>query len=171
MSRLAALAPLAAFVVLIAIFAGYSLRHDPKVTPMALVGKPLPAVVLAPPTGGAARPLRSIVRGPVLVNFFASWCAPCAEEAPVLAALRVEGVRIVGVDYKDKPADAAAYLSRFGNPYETVLADPDGRAGIDFGITGVPETYAVDRTLIIRAKKAEPITAADAEALLRKSGD
>lgn len=90
--------------------------------------------------------------------------------SPALAALKAEGVQIVGVDYKDRPIDAARFLARFGDPYSTVFADPDGRAGIEFGVTGVPETYAVDRSGVIRAKRAEPITAADAETLLQAVG-
>ncbi len=159
-----------ALVVLVAIFAGYSLRHDPRVIPMALVGKPLPDLVLPPLDGGEPHRLRTIAKGPVLVNFFASWCVPCASEAPALAALKDEGVQVIGIDYKDKPADAHAFLTRYGDPYAAVLTDPDGRAGIEFGITGVPETYAVDRAQVVRAKKADPIVGEDAETLVERSG-
>jgi cytochrome c biogenesis protein CcmG, thiol:disulfide interchange protein DsbE len=168
--RLAALAPVAVLLALIALFAAYSLRRNPKVVPMALVGKPLPDLVLPGLADGAAVSLRTIVKGPALVNFYASWCAPCAEEAPALTALRAEGVRIVGVNYKDAAPAAAAFLTRFGNPYQAAVIDRDGRAGVEFGLTGVPETYAVDAKGIIRAKTAEPITAADAESLLRAAG-
>ncbi len=166
MKRFAAWLPLVALLVAVALFAGWSLRRDPKVTPMALVGKPVPDVVLAPLAGGPAAPLRGQIHGPALINFYASWCAPCAQEAPALMALKAEGVRVIGVAYKDNSDDAAAFLARLGDPYETVLADRDGRAGIEFGLTGVPETYAVDAAGVIRAKAALPITPADAEALL-----
>jgi cytochrome c biogenesis protein CcmG/thiol:disulfide interchange protein DsbE len=81
-------------------------------------------------------------------------------------ALRAEGVRIVGVAYKDDPAAASGFLKRLGDPYVETLADPDGAAAIEFGVTGVPETYAVDSHGVIRAKRAAPIDAADAETLL-----
>ncbi|MHB8529099.1 MAG: DsbE family thiol:disulfide interchange protein [Caulobacteraceae bacterium] len=170
MRGVAAFLPLACLAVLVIIFAGYSLRHDPEVTPMALVGKPVPDLALAPLAGGRAQALRTMAKGPALVNFYASWCPPCRQEAPALMALKDEGVKIIGVDYKDRPQDAAAFLTRFGDPYQAVLADPDGRAGIEFGVTGAPETYAVDRSGVIRAKIADPITAADAEGLLEKAG-
>ncbi len=166
MRRLAALAPLAALALAVALFAGWSLRRTATVVPMALVGKPLPDLTLLRLDGGPAMRLRAVARGPVLVNFYASWCAPCAEEAPALMALKAEGVRIVGVAYKDRPDAAADFLRRLGDPYDAVLADADGRAAIEFGLTGVPETYAVDAAGVIRAKRAAPLTADDAEALL-----
>ena len=131
-----------------------------------MVGKPLPDLAL-PILGGDGRAsLRALAKGPALVNFYASWCAPCAEESPALMALKAEGVRIVGVAYKDDAVAAAAFLKRLGDPYAATLTDPDGAAGIEFGVTGVPETYAVDANGVIRAKRALPIDAADAEALL-----
>lgn len=172
MNRLAAMAPLAALIVLIALFAGWSLHRTPQVTPMALVGKPVPDLVLPRLADGARVALKESVRGaPILVNFYASWCAPCIEEAPALMALKAEGVRIVGVAYKDAPAAAGGFLTRFGDPYEQTLVDRDGRGGVEFGVTGVPETYAVDARGVIRAKRAAPITAATAEALLETAAD
>jgi len=166
-----AVLPVAALLALVAMFAGSSLHRAPKIEPMAVIGHPASAIVLSRLTGGAA-PVRSLVRGPTLINFYASWCAPCVKEAPALMALKAEGVRIVGVAYEDKPEATEAFLRRFGNPYAEVLLDPDGRAGVDFGTTGVPETYAVDAGGVIRAKSAQlgGITAADAEALLEKAG-
>jgi len=169
MKRLAALAPVAALLALVALFAGFSLRRDPRVTPTALVGKPAPTIVLPRLADGAAVPLRPLVRGPVLVNFYASWCAPCAQEAPALMALKAEGVRIIGIAYEDKPEASRRYLSRLGDPYQDVLVDLDGRGGVEFGVTGVPETYAVDAGGVIRDKRALPITPADAEAMLQKA--
>ncbi|HEV2364349.1 MAG TPA: DsbE family thiol:disulfide interchange protein [Caulobacteraceae bacterium] len=170
MSRWAAILPLLALALLVALFARFSLRHSPQVTPMAMVGKLAPDPVLRPLNGGSPKPLRAAAqRGPILINFFASWCAPCAAEAPALMALKAEGVPIVAVDYKDHPADASDFLARYGDPYEAVFADPQGRVGIDFGITGVPETFVVDAAGVIRGKEAQPISAADAEGLLQKA--
>jgi cytochrome c biogenesis protein CcmG/thiol:disulfide interchange protein DsbE len=96
---------------------------------------------------------------------------PCAGEAPTLAALKAEGVRIVGVSWKDEPAKTRDFLSRYGNPYQVVFVDHEGRAGIDFGVTGVPETYLVDAHGRIIEKEAQPLTPGDAEALLSKAGN
>ncbi len=82
----------------------------------------------------------------MLLNFFASWCLPCVQEAPVLMALKQRGLPIWGVAYKDKPEPAAAFLQQNGNPYQRVAVDQPGRAAIDFGLYGVPETYLVDGT-------------------------
>jgi len=168
--RIIAFAPVAALVALVVLFAGYSLRRDPKVVPMALVGKPTPALVLPRLEGGGAEPLRPLIQGPALVNFYASWCVPCAQEAPSLMALKAEGVRIIGIAYENKPADAKGFLARYGDPFEATLVDLDGRGGVEFGVTGVPETYAVDAAGVIRDKRAAPITPADAEAMLQKAG-
>ena len=170
MRRLAAILPVVALLALVAVFALFSLHRNPQVTPTAMVGKPLPAVSLTPLAGGRAVPLRDVARGPVLVNFYASWCAPCVEEAPALMALKAEGVRIIGVAYKDAPDKSAAFLGRLGDPYETVLMDLDGHAGVEFGATGVPETYAVNSAGVIVAKFAGPLDADAAEALIEKAG-
>lgn len=166
MRRWIAWAPLAVLAALAALFLGYGLKHDPRVNPAALVGKPLPETLVAGLDGAAPRPLAEAARGPVLVNLFASWCAPCVEEAPALMALKASGVPIVGVAYKDDPAATRGFLSRQGDPFARVLLDPQGRAGVDLGISGVPETFAVDGRGVIRAKHAGALTPDDAERLL-----
>ena len=170
MSRWAALVPLAVLALLAVLFAGYALHHDPHVNPAALVGKPLPATALKPLDGGAATPVRAVLGGPILVNFYGSWCAPCVEEAPALMALKAQGAPIVGVAYKDTPDKTRVYLQTYGDPYRTVLLDPDGRAGVDYGISGVPETFAVSAEGVVLAKHVGPLTPDDAEALLDRLG-
>jgi cytochrome c biogenesis protein CcmG/thiol:disulfide interchange protein DsbE len=170
LKRLLAFAPLAALAALALLFAAYALRHDPKVEPAALVGKPLPDVTLADLGDGAPVRLRALAAGkPLVVNFFASWCAPCEVEAPQLNALAAQGVRIVGVAYKDEPAKTRAFLARLGDPYAARLVDAKGRAGIEFGLTGVPETYLVGADGTVMEKHAGPLTPADVKRLAEKA--
>lgn len=169
MSRWAAWAPLAGLALLALLFVGFGLRHDPRVAPAALVGKPLPAVSLPGLDGSPPRPLTAELRGPTLVNLFASWCGPCAEEAPALAALQAQGVRIVGVAYKDDPAATRGFLARYGDPFAGVRVDRTGRAGIELGASGVPETFLVDRRGVVVAKHSGPLSPADAESMLERA--
>jgi cytochrome c biogenesis protein CcmG/thiol:disulfide interchange protein DsbE len=164
--RWIAFAPLAVLALLAVLFAGYALKHDPKFVPAALVGKPLPPVTLAGLDGGPPVPLRSALQGPTFVNVFASWCAPCAEESPTLLAMQGGGARIVGVAYKDEAHASRAFLVRYGNPFAAILADPDGRAGVELGVSGVPETFLVGADGIVLAKHSGPLTMADAQAML-----
>ncbi|HEX4095768.1 MAG TPA: redoxin family protein [Caulobacteraceae bacterium] len=167
MSRWFALAPMGVLLALTVLFVGYALRHDPHVNPAALVGHAAPDIVLKPLDGGAPRPVRSRAVGPVLVNFFASWCAPCLEEEPALLALKAQGVPIIGVAYKDvrEPGQPGAFLQQNGNPFSEVFLDPTGRAGVDFGISGVPETFVVTADGKVIAKRSGPLTPQDAESL------
>lgn len=158
MKRWLPLIPLAVLVALGVLFAGYALRHDPKVNPDALVGQPLPAIALPTLDGGAPRPLSVGIRGPAVVNMFASWCAPCAVEHPELMRLKAQGVRIVGVAYKDDPAKTRAFLARLGDPFDVVLVDRSGDAGVEFGVSGVPETFLVGADGVIFAKHTGPLT-------------
>ena len=169
MKRWIAALPLAALAALAVLFATFGLHHDPHVTPTALIGKPLPGRALTPLTGGAPVPLPAEVQGPTLVNAFASWCAPCAEENPALVALKAEGVRIIGVAYKDDPANTRAFLDRLGDPFTAVLVDRDGRMGVDLGISGVPETFLVGADGVVIAKHVGPLEPKDAEALLEQA--
>ena len=169
MRRLIALAPALVFAVLVFIFGAYALHHNPQVVPMAMVGQAAPNDALPGLDGAPPAPIRTAFRGPTLVNFFASWCVPCAEEAPTLAALKAQGVRIVGVAWKDDPAKTRAFLAQHGDPYQAIFVDADGRTGIDFGVTGVPETYLVGSDGRIQTKHAEPLTEADAQALLSRA--
>jgi cytochrome c biogenesis protein CcmG/thiol:disulfide interchange protein DsbE len=167
--RWLAFTPLAALVLLGVLFAGYALKRNPQVQPQAMVGKPLPDLTLPSLESGAPQPIRAAVQGPALVNFFASWCAPCEIEHPVLRTLDAEGVRVVGVAYKDAPDNSRAFLTRLGDPFAVRLVDRDGRAGLEFGVTGVPETYLVGADGVILAKHTGPLTPESAQALLAKA--
>ncbi len=166
MNRWIAAAPLAVLLALGVLFATFGLHHDPKVIPMALVGQALPADPLPPLEGGAPVSLATAVRGPFIVNTFSSTCAPCIEETPALLALKAQGARIVGVDYKDDPVKARGFLDRYGDPFAAVLLDRDGRAGVDLGISGVPETFLVNARGVVTAKYTGALAPRDAETLL-----
>jgi cytochrome c biogenesis protein CcmG/thiol:disulfide interchange protein DsbE len=162
--------PLLGLAALAVMFAAYSLHRNPQVDPKALVGKPAPAIALPGLEDGRPITIAQATGGKVaLVNFFASWCAPCEIEHPVVKALAAQGVRLVGIAYKDSPDNTRAYLTRLGDPYAVRLVDRDGRAGIEFGVTGVPETYLVDARGVILAKHTGPLTPQSADALLAKA--
>jgi cytochrome c biogenesis protein CcmG/thiol:disulfide interchange protein DsbE len=130
--------------------------YDPHSLPSMLVGKPLPAFALPglPPSAGFSNFDVTAPGRPALVNFFASWCIPCIEEAPTLMQLKDEGVPIWGIAYKDKPDATAAFLQRHGDPYVRVARDEPGLAAINFGLYGVPETYVVDSHGMVRLRWA-----------------
>jgi cytochrome c biogenesis protein CcmG/thiol:disulfide interchange protein DsbE len=168
-SRWLALLPLAVLAALAVLFGVYGLHHDPQVQPRALVGKPVPDVALpALETGTPVRLRELAADGPVVINFFASWCAPCEVEAPALTALAAQHVRIIGIAYKDAPEKTQAFLTRVGDPYAARLIDREGRAGIEFGVTGVPETYLVGRDGVILDKHTGPLGAADVADLVSR---
>lgn len=129
-----------------------------------LVGQPLPPLTL-PPQSGDRPGLDSRLTGPRLVNLFASWCVPCIGEAPQLLQLRRSGIVIDGIAVKDRPEATAAFLSDHGNPYRAIGADPDQRAQLLLGASGVPETYVIDRSGIIRFQHIGPIEAGDLGAI------
>lgn len=168
MNRGFAAIPLVALLALGGLFYFYALRHDPKVQPQALVGKPIPDLTLPTLAEGTPVSLRAAAaEGPMLVNFFASWCAPCEIEHPVLMGLKGAKVRVVGVAYKDAPPNTQAFLTRMGDPFTTILVDRDGRAGVEFGVTGVPETYVIAKGGKVLAKHTGPLTEQAAQDLAR----
>lgn len=169
MKRLLAFLPLAALALLAVLFVGFSLNRNPQVQPQAMVGKPMPQLTLPSLDTGQPVSLAEAARGPVLVNFYASWCAPCEIEHPVLMKLNAEGAPIVGIAYKDAPENSRAFLTRLGDPFRTRLVDRSGDVGLEFGVTGVPETYLIGSDGTILAKHSGPLTIEDARALLAKA--
>ena len=153
------LIPLAIFIVL-AGFLGIGLKLDPREVPSPLIGKPAPDFKLALLSDSTRQLSPADLRGKVwLFNVWASWCASCRQEHEVLLELsRQGGVLVYGMDYKDQPGDAQAVLDRMGNPYVETVVDLDGRAGINYGVYGVPETYLIDKNGIIRLKHTGPLT-------------
>jgi len=169
-TRWLTLLPLVVLVALGALFGLYALNRNPQVQPQALVGKPMPELTL--PSLDDGRPIRLAdlaAEGPLLVNFFASWCAPCEIEHPVLVGLKGQPVRVIGIAYKDAPQNTQAFLTRLGDPFAQRLVDRDGRAGVEFGVTGVPETYLVGRDGVIVAKHTGPLTEPEARALVARA--
>jgi cytochrome c biogenesis protein CcmG/thiol:disulfide interchange protein DsbE len=171
----AVLLPLAVFAALAALFIVGLRQEDPSRIPSVLLDKPVPALEL-PPLQGLVRdgaPIPGLkpadFKGAVtLVNVWASWCGPCREEHPQLMALAGEpGLRLVGINYKDDPENARRFLGALGLPFSAVGVDSTGRAAIDWGVYGVPETFLVDRDGIIRYKHIGPITAEALERTLR----
>lgn len=142
-------------VVLLAI----GLRLDPREVPSPLIGKPAPAFQLPLlDAEGQMLGTADLAGRPLLVNFFASWCAGCKVEHPLLMQLAQQGVEIVGMDYKDEPADARRWLQRNGNPYRQVVLDREGQAGLDWGVYGVPETYVLGADGRVLFKQVGPMT-------------
>lgn len=158
MRRILYFLPVLAFL-LIAFWFGQGLMRDPDALPSALVGRSAPDFALAG-LGGKPGLARTDLEGQVaLVNFFASWCAPCRIEHPMLMRLAAEHrLALYGIAYKDKAADAERLLKQGGDPYSRIGMDADGRVGIDFGVYGVPETYVIDRQGNIRFRQVGPIT-------------
>ena len=166
MTRWLTLLPLIAIVALALLFGLYGLHHNPRVEPHALVGKPMPDETLASLDDGRPVRLRDLLKdGPLVVNFFASWCGPCEIEAPTLMTLKAKNVRMVGVAYEDAPQNTQAFLNRVGDPFAVRLVDRHGQAGVDFGVTGVPETYLVGADGVIRRKWTGPLDDSDVAAL------
>ena len=129
-----------------------------------LVGKAAPAIDLAPLHEGSKRLSADDWKGQVsVVNFFASWCAPCQVEHPLMMRMARDGVRVQGVNYKNKPEDARPWLARLGDPYERIGVDADGTAGVEFGISGVPETFVIDKAGIVRLHLRRPLTPDDTQ--------
>lgn len=168
--RLIALVPLAIFLVLAGIFFAQLISgRDIAAVPSALIGEPAPRTNLPPVEGLGLPGLDSTAfAGKVtLVNVWGSWCAPCREEHPILMALaRDKRFGIVGLNYKDQPENARRFLGDLGNPFSAVGADESGRAAIDWGVYGVPETFVVGRDGKILYKHVGPLDPERASTLL-----
>ena len=151
--------PPAAFGLLAGLFFAGMYRDDPDGLPSTLVGRMAPPVAVMQ-LGGSAPFDDAMLRSDdyKLLNFWASWCAPCRAEHPFLEELAAEGVTIYGVNYKDDPAKALAFLDELGDPYAAIGADSTGRMALSWGVYGVPETYVIapDGTILLRF--AGPIT-------------
>ena len=174
--RLLVLVPLLIFLALAALFFFRLGAGDPARLPSALIGRPAPQTSLAPVPGLLARdgkPLPGIVaedfKGAVtLVNVWASWCVPCHDEAPLLNTLAEDTrIRLVGINYKDQPDNARRFLGRHGNPFVAAGSDGNGRASMDWGVYGVPETFLVGRDGKIAYKLVGPITPGNLERALK----
>ena len=165
--RILVLVPLAVFLGLTALFLVRLFSSDPSRIPSALIGHPAPDIDL-PPVAGLDRdgkPIPGITaadfRGHVtLVNVWASWCLPCHVETPFLLDLAGDTrIRLVGINYKDQPDNARRFLNRYGNPFVASGADHNGRAAIEWGVYGVPETFLVGRDGRIAYKLVGPLGA------------
>ncbi|KAB0681197.1 DsbE family thiol:disulfide interchange protein [Aureimonas leprariae] len=156
------LLPLLAFLGLASVFlVQLGSGRDPATVPSALIGAPAPRTVL-PALEGAGRPgldLSAPPDKPTLVNVFASWCGPCREEHPILTELAKDPrFRLVAINHKDKPEAALGFLRQLGNPYAAIGTDAAGRATIDWGVYGVPETFLVGTDGRILWKQTGPFT-------------
>jgi cytochrome c biogenesis protein CcmG/thiol:disulfide interchange protein DsbE len=173
--RIVVLVPLAVFLALAALFLFRLSFGDPSIIPSALIGHPAPQTNL-PPIAGLDRdgvPVPGLdaasFKGAVtVVNVWASWCVPCHDEAPLLMQLAQDNrLRLVGINYKDDPGNARRFLGRYGDPFAAAGADQSGRAAIEWGVYGVPETFVIGRDARIAYKLVGPITPDNFESLLK----
>ncbi|RVT84166.1 DsbE family thiol:disulfide interchange protein [Rhodobacteraceae bacterium CCMM004] len=161
------LAPPVLFALLAVLFYTGMQREDPDALPSAMVGREVPALTVTDLSGPAFTVADLAAPGVKLVNFWASWCAPCRVEHPNLQLLADEGVPIYGINYKDEPAKALAFLRELGDPYVGLAADESGRTGLDWGLYGVPETFVVDGAGKVVLRFAGPITERSLEGQIR----
>lgn len=164
----AVLLPMLIFAAIAGLFAFALTKGDPSKLPSALIGKAAPAIALPPLEGlvEAGQPMPGFATSdlppgqPVVINFWASWCTPCVDEHPLLVHLKQRtGVTIIGVNYKDQAANARRFLSRYGNPFTRVGTDGNGRAAIEWGVYGMPESFILDGRGVIVHKQVGPFTA------------
>jgi cytochrome c biogenesis protein CcmG, thiol:disulfide interchange protein DsbE len=171
--------PLIAFAGLAALFWLRLGDGDPSRIPSALIGHPAPQTPLPPLPGLvlSGEPLPGLnpamFKGKVsVVNIWASWCVPCVEEVPLLTELsRDKRLQVIGINYKDAPDNARRFLGRYGNPYGFVGVDGNGRAAIEWGVYGVPETFIVGREGKIVYKLVGPVTAENIKTVLKAEID
>lgn len=157
------------------IFAGFAAmflwgmgRDDPRALPSTREGGTVPALTLAAFGDEAPFSTEDLASGEVvLVNFWASWCAPCRAEHPQLIEMAEEGIALYGINYKDTPDKAQRFLDELGNPFSRLAADPSGRTGLDWGLYGVPETYVIDGNGQVVKRFAGPITASILDSVIR----
>jgi cytochrome c biogenesis protein CcmG/thiol:disulfide interchange protein DsbE len=167
--------PLVAFVALAALFWFGLQEGDPSKIPSALIGRPAPQTKLPALEGLVAAGSQvpgldpAALKGRVsLVNVWASWCVPCHDEAPLLTQLAQDKrLQLVGINYKDAPDNARRFLGRYGNPFSLVGVDSNGRAAIEWGVYGVPETFIVGRSGKILYKLVGPVTPENIDAVLK----
>jgi len=172
--RFIVLAPLILFAGLTVLFLVRLNAGDPSLIPSALIGHPVPQTALPPIAGlkrdGAAVPgvdPASFKGAVTVVNVWASWCVPCHDEAPLLMQLaQDQRLRVIGINYKDDADNARRFLGRYGNPFAAAGADQNGRAAIEWGVYGVPETFVIGRNARIAYKLVGPITPENFQSIL-----
>jgi cytochrome c biogenesis protein CcmG/thiol:disulfide interchange protein DsbE len=171
--------PLIGFALLAGLFLARIKDGDPSIIPSALIGRPVPAVAL-PGLDGLLRDGTAVpgfdataFKGKIsIVNIWASWCVPCHDEAPLLLELSKDPrLQLVGINYKDVPENARRFLGRYGNPFARVGVDANGRAAIEWGGYGVPETFIVGRDGTIHYKLVGPITPENINTVLKAEID
>jgi cytochrome c biogenesis protein CcmG/thiol:disulfide interchange protein DsbE len=159
--------PLALFVAIVAVAMSGLIRPPSTDIPSQLVGKPMPDFVLPAAVPGHPPLKRADIAGkPRLLNIFASWCIPCAVEAPQLIALKRAGVEIDGIAIRDRPEDLAAFLGRYGDPYGRIGGDKDSRVQLALGSSGVPESFVIDGNGVIRLQHIGDIRAEEVPSIL-----
>jgi cytochrome c biogenesis protein CcmG/thiol:disulfide interchange protein DsbE len=167
--------PLIGFIALAGLFLLRLQGGDPSKIPSALIGRPAPPTAL-PALEGLVREGTqipgldpSMFKGKVsIVNVWASWCVPCHDEAPLLTDLAKDPrLQVVGINYKDAPDNARRFLGRYGNPFGIVGVDGNGRASIEWGVYGVPETFVVGREGTIVYKLVGPVTPENIDSVLK----
>ena len=177
--RIIVLVPLVLFLGLMVLFLFRLYAGDPSRIPSALIGRPAPQTAL-PGLAGLQRdgaPVPGLdpaeFKGAVtVVNVWASWCVPCHDEAPLLMQLAQDSrLRLVGINYKDDPDNARRFLGHYGNPFVAAGADESGRAGIEWGVYGVPETFVIGRDAHIVYKLVGPITPDNFDSVLKPAID
>ena len=173
--RLIGLLPLLFFACIVLLFLIRLFAGDPSRIPSALIGHPAPQTTLPPLDGLVVNGAQvtgldpASFKGKVsIVNVWASWCVPCHDEAPLLVELaRDSRLRIVGINYKDEPENARRFLGRYGNPFAASGADVNGRAAIEWGVYGVPETFIIGRDGKIAYKLVGPVTPENIEQIIK----
>lgn len=159
--------------LLFAVFAGVAYlgltRENAEDLPSALIGREAPSLAATQSLRADPAPTDAELTAPgvKLVNFWASWCAPCRAEHPILKQISASGVPVIGVNYKDQPENALGFLAEMGDPFTRVGADPKGRVALDWGIYGVPETFVVDASGRILLRYPGPLTQAVYDTELR----